>query len=233
MSSAVGQASTLIAFGDPSTGSWGIALPGAEPQMALASAGGEIERSRAEIVASGDGWTVRGAQRSLKIGPARPTAALAGESGSTLELHHMDGDMEGGAAVLGLPEGQSGSVRLVAAWVPSGWSLGLAAARPAGAKGHDRDALSVAIDGEPSGAQIFDPRLSSTYRGDGALLRAGIELWLGESEEGDQYPRRLAGEVAGPAVRLDGGALELLAYPLTCHAKSETGIGVYVLIHPV
>ena len=32
---------------------------------------------------------------------------------------------------------------------------------------------------------MFDPRLSTTYNGAGEPRRFGIELWLGEDEDGD------------------------------------------------
>ena len=45
-----------------------------------------------------------------------------------------------------------------------------------------------------------DPRLSTTYDGDGHQRRAGLELWVGEE---DDYPRRGAGQVlCGSSVEL-------------------------------
>ena len=60
--------------------------------------------------------------------------------------------------------------------------------------------MLVALHGESDGIAAFDPRLSTTYAPDMSPLRMGIELWLGEHEDGDLYPRRVAGERSGPGV---------------------------------
>jgi hypothetical protein len=99
-----------------------------------------------------------------------------------------------------------------------------------GGRGHDRDTVVAAIAGEREGISVFEPRLSTTYAGDGTPIRAGLELWLGETEDGEQFPRRVAGERSGPFARHGPPPQRVEAYGLRCHARGEDGIGVYVLM---
>jgi hypothetical protein len=123
------------------------------------------------------------------------------------------------------------SVRIVAAWLPSGRAVGVAAVRPRG--GHaDKDVVTVLVTGEPEPLLVFDPRLSTTYDARGAPLRAGLELWLGVDEEGDQRPLRVAAESTGDRLSAELGGLQLEAYPQRCHSRGEDGAGVYVLVRP-
>jgi hypothetical protein len=70
---------------------------------------------------------------------------------------------------------------------------------------------------------VEDPRLSTTYDGDGHQRRAGLELWVSEE---DDYPRRAAGEVVcGSSLEL--GALRLDLAFMRWHAEGVTGIGRY------
>ena len=129
-----------------------------------------------------------------------------------------------------LPSRKIGSIRLVAAWFEAGHGVGLVACRPAGAGGQDRDEVTVVTAGEAGGVTVFDPRLSTTYGPDGAPRQMGIELWLGESEDGDHYPRRVAGTTAGqPATTLLDG-IRADALPLRCQSRGDDGVGVYLLL---
>jgi hypothetical protein len=76
----------------------------------------------------------------------------------------------------------------------------------------------------------FDPRLSSTYDGDGRLRRVGVELWLGENEEADMCSLRMAGEATGAAAVLEVESGTVLAQPFRCHSRGESGAGMYLLI---
>ena len=96
------------------------------------------------------------------------------------------------------PVSGTGSLRLVASWFPA-TTHSLLACRPRGASGQDHDAILVAVHGENDGIAAFDPRLSTTYAADMSPLRMGIELWLGEHEDGDLYPRRSPVSATGRA----------------------------------
>ena len=74
---------------------------------------------------------------------------------------------------------------------------------------------------------VTEPRLSSTYTADGVPARVGLELWLGE-EEGEQYPRRAAGEAIGRAAVSDDPPLrsELVRWRM----RGREGLGVYDLL---
>jgi hypothetical protein len=70
---------------------------------------------------------------------------------------------------------------------------------------------------------VEEPRLSTTYDGDGHQRRAGLELWVSE-EEG--YPRRLAGQVICGS-SLDLGSLRLELAFMRWHGEGVGGIGRY------
>jgi len=201
--------SWVIAFAGP-TG-WGIEAEGGPP--VLAGAGGPSDH---ELAAT-----------------PLPGAAVSQGGGELAVCKVAIGPVEGiGVRWPGEPDGRFESVRLVAAGFSAEHAVGLAAVRPPGAKGQERDVVAAVSLGEREGVSVFDPRLSTTYAGDGALRRVGIELWLGETEEGEQYPHRVAGEPSGEPLALEADDLELHAYGLTCHSRGEDGSGVYVLIRP-
>jgi hypothetical protein len=115
-------------------------------------------------------------------------------------------------------------VRTVSTWL--GGDRGgvvLSSLRPAGARGHDEEAVWAALveQGEP--VPIEDPRLSTTYDGDGHQRRAGLELWVSDE---DGYPHRAAGEVVcGSSLEL--GTLRLDMAFMRWHAEGAEGIGRY------
>lgn len=117
--------------------------------------------------------------------------------------------------------------RTVSAWFGAdrGGVL-LQAMRPEGAS-HDGEAVwaHVVRGGEP--AVVEDPRLSTTYDGDGHQRRVGLELWLADDEDPDLvHVTRAAGEVlCGSSLEL--GALRLDVAFVTWHADGVTGVGRY------
>jgi hypothetical protein len=119
------------------------------------------------------------------------------------------------------------SARLVAAWFEDGSTVGLLARRPKSAKGQDKDEIDVALAGAAAdaGIKVFDPRLSTTYNGAGEPRRFGIELWLGEDEDGEQRPLRIGGEATGEPTVLDG----LRKQPFRARTSHGEGEGLYVL----
>ena len=111
----------------------------------------------------------------------------------------------------------------VSVWLDDDRGVALSALHEAGAKGHGDDARWASLLAPGSALRVEDPRLSTTYDGDGRQRRAGLELWLDE-EEG--YPRRAAGTV------LCGSTLELGQLRLDCAfmrwtMEGHTGVGRY------
>ena len=118
--------------------------------------------------------------------------------------------------------------RSVTAWLEAELTVLLAARRSerrrrARRGGVARERSSAALRGELSAVER--PRLSTTYDGDGRVLRCGIELWEGEEAE---YAQRLGGDASA------GG--ELIGTRRRPHARGvprlarrprELGLGRY------
>lgn len=240
MSSSASRETWLAAFGDPTQTLWGVALLGAEPAIAVVRGESEVPSpvtlQPAQVGAdAGEQWTITSPDAAVTVcapvGGGEPDVLTSSPEPGNLELCRLAGFERGGAVrCTALPGGDVEAVRLVATWFSSGCAVAVSAARPRGARGQDRDSISVVARGEREGSSVFDPRLSTTYNGDGTPRRTGIELWLGESEDGEQYPRRVAGERLGGRARHVAGGLVLEAYGLRCHARDEVGIGIYVLM---
>jgi hypothetical protein len=118
------------------------------------------------------------------------------------------------------------STRTVTAWLDGGTGVSITTVRPAGRRGHDADAAwGVLLD--PAGnLHIDDPRLSTTYDGDGRQRRAGLELWVGEE---DGYARRAAGRLLCGST-FDLGQLRLDCSFFAWHMEGRRGIGHYDLL---
>jgi hypothetical protein len=113
--------------------------------------------------------------------------------------------------------------RSLGAWLDEGPSVVYSAVRPAGAESHAEEAQwGALLDGESAVAMI-DPRLSTTYDGDGHQRRAGLELWVGEE---DDYPRRGSGRVlCGSSVELGSLRLDCAFFGWTLDGRE--GVGRY------
>jgi hypothetical protein len=233
----------VAAFGDLEQNIWGVAFGGAHPCLAVGSlADAEAVPLEAATLADGSGdWALTGANHSVALAPAAaagaPIASSAEDSvlspAVRLELCRVEGEAPlGGVRCAALPTGRLDSIRLVAAWFPDDRAVAVLAARPHGVNGQDRDAIAVQVLGEPEGMSVFDPRLSTTYGSNGDPRRMGIELRVGETEDGDQYPRRIAGETTGATAHDGAGGWRWQAFALRCHGRGADGAGVYLLIRP-
>jgi hypothetical protein len=113
-------------------------------------------------------------------------------------------------------------IRTVSAWMGDG-GIVLESARPEGAAGHDAERVWAALVEEGEPVPVVDPRLSTTYDGDGHQRRVGLELWMTEE---DGYPIRAAGEaICGSS--MDLGALTLDLAFFRWHAEGMEGVGRY------
>ncbi len=116
--------------------------------------------------------------------------------------------------------------RSLAAWLDDGSSLTVAAVRPAGAESHADEATWGALLDAEGALPVADPRVSTTYDGDGHQRRAGLELWVAEE---DDYPRRGAGQVlCGSSVEL--GQLRLDCAFFVWQLDGREGVGRYDML---
>jgi hypothetical protein len=116
--------------------------------------------------------------------------------------------------------------RSLAAWLDDGTSLTVAAVRPANAESHADEAVWAALLDAEGSVGVGDPRVSTTYDGDGHQRRAGLELWVSED---DDYPRRGAGQVlCGSSVEL--GQLRLDCAFFVWQVDGREGVGRYDLV---
>ena len=118
------------------------------------------------------------------------------------------------------------ATRTLAAWLPDGSGLAFASVRPAGAGDHGAERTWAALLEEAGALSIDEPRLSTTYDGEGRQRRAGLELWVGEE---DGYPLRGSGEVLCGST-LDLGQLRLDCAFFTWRVERDEGVGRYDIL---
>lgn len=233
-----------VSFGDLQSAVWGAVHAGEPAFLAVGTIapGGEAS-VMSDVTVDGSSltqpWTVTAPGIELTI-TADGELADTDESGGFVQLCRVSGHatiggdrrefecegIRGARDAAALPEFES--LREIAAWFERDEGITTLALRPVKSKGHGGDAVFASVI-EPDGPVVVaESRLSTTYAGDGVPTRMGLELWVGE-DDGEQYPRRVAGEAAAPAVgaRVDG--LEVVAAPLRCHSRGRDGAGVYLL----
>ena len=117
--------------------------------------------------------------------------------------------------------------RTVSAWLDDRTAVTVSAVRDASAKHHADEELSahVVLDGAP--IAVSDPRLSTTYDGEGRQIHAGLELWV--ADEDGEYPHRAAGEVVC-GTTLDLGRLRVDCAFFEWHMDGRTGVGRYDVV---
>jgi hypothetical protein len=241
----------IAAFADARSTLWGVFVGGAAPLFACSSleSGEPLEPARASLQmlhpekgSQGQEavWEVRAADSVVIFSAAAGGAESAPGDGS-LELCEVRGTAFTATAghelncagVRLVTETAFESLRLVAAWFPSGAGVALAAVRPPGANGHEQDRVRAILTGSDEGVSLFDPRLSTTYGGDGVPRRFGVELWLGENEDAELQLRRFAGEAERPASSLSCDGLSAQCQMLAAHDGNASGPGVYILVRGV
>lgn len=119
-------------------------------------------------------------------------------------------------------------IRVLSGRFDDGRLLGLAALRPAGAKGHGQEAVvALIVNGEGQVEGITETLLSVEYDGSRLPRRIGLELYRGESS----FPLRVAGNVTG-AERSPEGALELTSAGLSLRLAGSGGRGRIDILRP-
>jgi hypothetical protein len=96
----------------------------------------------------------------------------------------------------------------------------------------DEEVSGFALRGAPLVASaITEPLVSSTWAGDGGLLRVGLELW--ESDDDDARALRIGGETVA-AGDLAGTGPELVSVAfLVCQHAGARGVGCYELVRRI
>ena len=82
-------------------------------------------------------------------------------------------------------------------------------------------------DARPAPVPVAEPRLSTTYDGEGHQRRAGLELWVADE---DQLPRRVGGR-ALCGTTLDLGRLRLDSSFFAWRMEGREGVGRYDVLH--
>jgi hypothetical protein len=218
---------TVTTFADPELGIWGVAFGESSP--AVVAIDGEPLEHALTFAASEVPVITHGPLEALEPCTFSGPLTLGGET-RQLSVPAVRATFT--------VDRKLGSARLVGTWFPSGASVVLLARRPAKAAGQDHDQIEVAVAGliesdpETAATAVFDPRLSTTYGADGAPQRFGIELWLGQDEDGDQRPLRVGGEaLPGPEIETFAGA-SVGVHPLRARVTRGEGLGMYLLMTP-
>jgi hypothetical protein len=238
-----------VTFGTFDGGPWGVAWCSGEPLILLAPTADQplraIPQARIEGSAATEEWQLAGHGVELVVRGEGAPADIDAEPGPpgfdqlcrVQGSGTIDGD-ELAVDCLGVRSarddvdvGANDSIRRVATWFDPDEAIALIAVRPRKAKGHGRDDVSASVLGGGGATVVADPRLSTTYAADGTPARAGLELWL-EGEEGQQYPRRAAGESVAAGTKVAERDLELIAELFRWHSRGRDGAGVYLLARP-
>jgi hypothetical protein len=237
-----------VAFGSLDGSIWGAGLDAGVPAV-VASGGAEPVAVALAWNVDSPAWELSGDRIALTASPICEPQPPAGddESPSPVAAEHepawsgrqelcrvagtIDGvkiDCVGVRTELNqVRPGELGSVRGFSAWVSAEEAVTLLALRPGSEGHHERDLVAATVFEPDRWMSSHDPRLSTTYDGDGHPTRATLELWIRQGER--EFPRRAAGEASGPAVAVAGDDATLLVQPLRCHARGSDGAGVYLL----
>jgi hypothetical protein len=236
-----------VAFGNPEGSIWGAGLDAGVPAV-VAAGGGEPVGVAIAWNADTPEWGLRGERVSLTVSPvsepeppasddaspapdARPEPAWSGRQ----ELCRVTGTVDGveiecvgvRSELTQVRPGELGSIRSFSGWVAAEEAVTLLALRSGSEAHQERDLVAATVFEPDRWMSSHDPRLSTTYDGDGHPTRATLELWITQGER--EFPRRAAGEAAGPAVTVAGDDATLWVLPLRCHSRGSDGAGVYVL----
>ncbi|MBI5104911.1 MAG: hypothetical protein HZB46_07990 [Solirubrobacterales bacterium] len=120
--------------------------------------------------------------------------------------------------------------RTIGVWLSDATGVSITAVRPAKASSHADEAIHAVLlapadesSSEAVATVVDDPRLSTTYDGEGRQRSAGLELYV---HDDDNHALRVAGEVAC-GTSLDLGRLTLDTAFFTWRMEGRTGVGRY------
>jgi hypothetical protein len=232
----------LVAFGDLEQGVWGAAWGGAEPFLVVGTLAAAASADPAVIEGTDTAadWRLEGNGLALILAAEGDAVAAPPELGGCDQLCRVHGTAVLGGAertveCLGRrgvrtvpPLRELGSIRDFSAWFSPTEGLALTALRPRDAEGHDHDLIAAGLFEDSGGATVADPLFSTTYGADGLPARVSLELWLEAEDDGESYPRRVAG-VALAGAAASGGDLDVHASVFRCFTRGLEGLGVYIL----
>jgi hypothetical protein len=220
-----------FAFGDARTETWGAGrVPATGTSATMVVAAGQRTATLAASAPtprSGEPWELGGDDFALTLLPSgRGLCRAAGCFTLAGTRHRFDcpGWLASEEPFAGT---EWESLRQVAVWFSCEEGLLLVALRPPGAGGHAEDLITAEIFGEED--RIEDPRLSTTYDRDGRVMRAGLELWLGEPEGEEHHALRAAGEGVGAPAGWREPRASFAARLMRWHSRGREGTGVYLL----
>jgi hypothetical protein len=221
-----------VGFADAGAQLQGVAIEGAGALLAL---GDRVQAAPAPTLVDVDGAACRldGASAyQITLEPLGPPAELGPatrvwicRARGTVGDRALDGL---GSIMRSLADHRIVLERAVTAWFGPAEAVALAARRPRRASGHgDEELVGAILRGEPlEPITVADPRLSSTYDGEGLILRCGIELWeTDEAEFAERY-----GGIAGLRGELTGtdGDRTAVAF-MSFRGDRERGVGQYLI----
>ncbi|HEX8123923.1 MAG TPA: hypothetical protein VF549_21920 [Solirubrobacteraceae bacterium] len=240
-----------IAFADPEVGVYGLARTSLSADdasgMGILFSGSEVVAVRAEgvsleVLEPLARWkaSFAGAFELEAEALSPPAEVVVGDTQGYEQLVRVRGTATIGGAprtIDGL--GQRGHswgrvdwsklelARTVTAWLDDRTAATVSAIRPKSAKHHSDESVAahLVLDGRP--VPVADPRLSTTYDGDGRQVHAGLELWVEDGE--GEYPHRGAGEVVC-GTTVDLGTLRLDCAFFRWHMDGRTGAGRYDIV---
>ena len=246
MSGAGTSAFRTLAFGAVDGRLWGAAVQSAEAALAFGSGDGTRAAPAPAWTIEDRAWSLTGDGFELHVEPRGETPAEPETDGDApanvsglQELCRVQGriSLEGVEQIVdcggtrtevdGLKPAAVASARGVSGWFGPDEAITLIALRSPGASDHEADLVAATLFDVDGWVPVSDPRLSTTYTKAGDPARASLELWVSDGE--NEFPRRAAGEVAGPGVSVRAGALSLCVAPMRCHSRGLEGAGVYVL----
>lgn len=216
-----------LAFGTGAA--WGLTLLAGEAGSGevLLGAGPETRLVEAQLEPAEGGLRLGGEGLELAVSPDGRATGSGMIAGTERRIE---------APAWRLPVGRTGdfdSLRLAAGWFDDQDGLALLALRSPKARGQESDRIEAVLVEAAKAQTVNDPRLSTTYTGDGVPARAGVELWVSEpgadSESSSERPHRAAGEAVGTRTSWRADGLELGAQPFRWHSQGRDGDGVYVL----
>jgi hypothetical protein len=235
-----------VAFGALDGRVWGAAVKSGNAGVVFGSGDSAAGTSEPEWTVEDRAWRLAGDGFDLHVEPRgeapaddRGSAGSEPEVSGLQEFCRVHGTVSLGGAeqivdcggtrsvIDGLDAEAIGSARVVSGWFGPDEAITVIALRSRGAFDHQADLIAATLFDPDGWVPVDDPRLSTTYTQAGDPARTSLELWVSDGE--NEFPRRAAGEAAGPSAVVTAGELELRVAPLRCHSRGLEGAGVYVL----